>query len=218
MIRLLVIDNRDSFVFNIVQLLRELPDISYELRQEEALAEEQLEGYDGLILSPGPGLPRDYPEMLRLVRLALDRGLPLLGVCLGHQALAETLGAQLYQLERPLHGHASQLVQLVADPILGTEACGRIIGRYHSWAVEAKSLPSCLEATALSGPLSADGHEEPVVMALRHRSRPAFGLQFHPESMISQEGAGYLERFVALIAARLGQGASLDQRIDYVLP
>ena len=90
MIRLLVIDNRDSFVYNIVQLLRELPDISYELRQEETLAEEQLEGYDGLILSPGPGLPGDYPEMLRLVRLALDRGLPLLGVCLGHQALASS--------------------------------------------------------------------------------------------------------------------------------
>lgn len=156
--------------------------------------------------------------MLRLVRLALDRGLPLLGVCLGHQALAETLGAQLYQLERPLHGHASQLVQLATDPILGAEASGRIIGRYHSWAVEAKSLPPCLEVTALSGPLSADGREEPVVMALRHRSRPAFGLQFHPESMISQEGAGYIERFVALIAAGLGQGARFDQRIDYVLP
>ena len=84
--------------------------------------------------------------------------------------------------------------------------------------MEAKSLPPCLEATALSGPLSVDGREEPVVMALRHRSRPAFGLQFHPESMISQEGAGYLERFVALIAAGLGQGACFDQRIDYVLP
>ena len=208
MIRLLVIDNRDSFVYNIVQLLRELPEISYELRQEEALAGEQLEGYDGLILSPGPGLPGDYPEMLRLVRLALERGLPLLGVCLGHQALAETLGAQLYQLERPLHGHASQLVQLAADPI---------IGRYHSWAVEPKSLPACLEATALSSPLGSEANEEPVVMALRHRSRPAFGLQFHPESMISQEGAGYIERFVALIAAGLGQGAHFDQRIDYVL-
>jgi len=218
MIRLLVIDNRDSFVYNIVQLLRELPDISYELRQEETLVEEQLEGYDGLILSPGPGLPRDYPEMLRLVRLALDRGLPLLGVCLGHQALAETLGAQLYQLEHPLHGHASQLVQRVADPILGAEASGRIIGRYHSWAVEAKSLPPCLEVTALSGPLSADGREEPLGMALRPRSRPAFGLQTDHQSMISQEGAGYIERFVALIAAGLGQGARFDQRIDYVLP
>lgn len=206
-LRLLLVDNRDSFVYNIVELLRRLPAVEFtvvaegELPSEGTMQTELLSRYDGLVLSPGPGLPEEFPRMMQLLALALGR-IPLLGICLGHQALGRVCGAQLYTLERPLHGHASA-IQLAEhahdDPIIGHLSGGEIIGRYHSWAIDPATMPQALEVTAWS----RDTTEGEVIMAMHHRQHPAWSVQFHPESMITEDGLGYLAGFASYIRQHL---------------
>ena len=196
-VHLLVIDNRDSFVYNVVELLRSLPELTFEVIPEGELELSSLPEHDGLILSPGPGVPSEFPRMQALIRA--EAGIkPILGICLGHQALAEHYGATLVQLPAPRHGHASALV--VADPadhLVGAIPTGSLVGRYHSWAVDDASLPSCLVPTAYC----ADAGEGRVLMAMRHRTEPVWSVQFHPESMISEHGRAYLSAFATAVRA-----------------
>lgn len=196
-VHLLVIDNRDSFVYNVVELLRSLPELTFEVIPEGELELSSLPGHDGLILSPGPGVPSEFPRMQTLIRA--EAGVkPILGICLGHQALAEHYGATLVQLPAPRHGHASALV--VADPadhLVGAIPTGSLVGRYHSWAVDEASLPTCLVPTAYC----ADAGEGRVLMAMRHRTDPVWSVQFHPESMISEHGRAYLSAFATAVRA-----------------
>ena len=196
-VHLLVIDNRDSFVYNVVELLRSLPELTFEVIPEGELELSSLPEHDGLILSPGPGVPSEFPRMQALIRA--EAGVkPILGICLGHQALAEHYGATLVQLPAPRHGHASALV--VADPadsLVGAIHTGSLVGRYHSWAVNEASLPSCLVPTAYC----ADADEGRVLMAMRHRTEPVWSVQFHPESMISEHGRAYLSAFATAVRA-----------------
>ena len=150
MIRLLVIDNHDSFVFNIVQLLREHPRVTYDLIREDELYGDEMTRYDALLLSPGPGIPEEYPRMMRLIAEGVGH-YPILGICLGHQAIAQHLGAKLHQLPHPLHGHPAPLVDIDhSDPVVGSITEGSIVGRYHSWVVSRTDLPACLIPTAYS--------------------------------------------------------------------
>lgn len=196
-VHLLVIDNRDSFVYNVVELLRSLPELTFEVIPEGELELSSLPEHDGLILSPGPGVPSEFPRMQALIRA--EAGIkPILGICLGHQALAEHYGATLVQLPSPRHGHASALV--VADPadrLVGAIPTGSLVGRYHSWAVDEASLPTCLVPTAYC----ADAGEGRVLMAMRHRTEPVWSVQFHPESMISEHGHAYLSAFATAVRA-----------------
>ena len=196
-VHLLVIDNRDSFVYNVVELLRSLPELTFEVIPEGELELSSLPEHDGLILSPGPGVPSEFPRMQALIRA--EAGVkPILGICLGHQALAEHYGAELVQLPAPRHGHASALV--VADPadrLVGAIPTGSLVGRYHSWAVDEASLPTCLVPTAYC----ADADEGRVLMAMRHRTEPVWSVQFHPESMISEHGPAYLSAFATAVRA-----------------
>ena len=196
-VHLLVIDNRDSFVYNVVELLRSLPELTFEVIPEGELELSSLPEHDGLILSPGPGVPSEFPRMQALIRA--EAGVkPILGICLGHQALAEHYGATLVQLPAPRHGHASALV--VADPadsLIGAIPTRSLVGRYHSWAVDEASLPSCLVPTAYC----ADAGEGRVLMAMRHRTEPVWSVQFHPESMISEHGRAYLSAFATAVRA-----------------
>ena len=190
-VHLLVIDNRDSFVYNVVELLRSLPELTFEVIPEGELELSLLPEHDGLILSPGPGVPSEFPRMQALIRA--EAGVkPILGICLGHQALAEHYGAELVQLPAPRHGHASALVvRDSADSLVGAIPTGSLVGRYHSWAVDEVSLPTCLVPTAYC----ADAGEDRVLMAMRHRTEPVWSVQFHPESMISEHGRAYLSAF-----------------------
>ena len=196
-VHLLVIDNRDSFVYNVVELLRSLPELTFEVIPEGELELSSLPEHDGLILSPGPGVPSEFPRMQALIRA--EAGVkPILGICLGHQALAEHYGATLVQLPSPRHGHASALV--VADPadrLVGAIPTGSLVGRYHSWAVDEASLPTSLVPTAYC----ADAGEGRVLMAMRHRTEPVWSVQFHPESMISEHGRAYLSAFATAVRA-----------------
>ena len=196
-VHLLVIDNRDSFVYNVVELLRSLPELTFEVIPEGELELSSLPEHDGLILSPGPGVPSEFPRMQALIRA--EAGIkPILGICLGHQALAEHYGATLVQLPAPRHGHASALVVIdPADSLVGAIPMGSLVGRYHSWAVDEASLPTCLVPTAYC----ADAGEGRVLMAMRHRTEPVWSVQFHPESMISEHGRAYLSAFAAAARA-----------------
>lgn len=196
-VHLLVIDNRDSFVYNVVELLRSLPELTFEVIPEGELELSSLPEHDGLILSPGPGVPSEFPRMQALIRA--EAGVkPILGICLGHQALAEHYGATLVQLPAPRHGHASALEVIdPADSLVGAIPTGSLVGRYHSWAVDEASLPTCLVPTAYC----ADAGEGRVLMAMRHRTEPVWSVQFHPESMISEHGRAYLSAFATAVRA-----------------
>ena len=196
-VHLLVIDNRDSFVYNVVELLRSLPELTFEVISEGELELSSLPEHDGLILSPGPGVPSEFPRMQALIRV--EAGVkPILGICLGHQALAEHYGSTLVQLPAPRHGHASALVVTdSADSLVGAIPTGSLVGRYHSWAVDEASLPTCLVPTAYC----ADAGEGRVLMAMRHRTEPMWSVQFHPESMISEHGRTYLLAFATAVRA-----------------
>ena len=196
-VHLLVIDNRDSFVYNVVELLRSLPELTFEVIPEGELELSSLPEHDGLILSPGPGVPSEFPRMQALIRA--EAGVkPILGICLGHQALAEHYGATLVQLPAPRHGHASALVVTdSADSLVGAIPTGSLVGRYHSWAVDDASLPTSLVPTAYC----ADAGEGRVLMAMRHRTEPMWSVQFHPESMISEHGRAYLSAFATAVRA-----------------
>lgn len=196
-VHLLVIDNRDSFVYNVVELLRSLPELTFEVIPEGELELSSLPEHDGLILSPGPGVPSEFPRMQALIRA--EAGIkPILGICLGHQALAEHYGATLVQLPAPRHGHPSALEVIdPTDSLVGAIPTGSLVGRYHSWAVDEASLPTCLVPTAYC----ADAGEGRVLMAMRHRTEPVWSVQFHPESMISEHGRAYLLAFATAVRA-----------------
>ena len=193
---ILVIDNHDSFVYNAVQFLREAPGVgSVEVRPNDRIDLAALGSYDGILLSPGPGIPREagmLPGAIdRIVRLRI----PALGICLGHQALAEAFGAQLVQLAAPLHGHATTLRDVdFSDPLFRGMERAPVVGRYHSWTVARRSLPEELVVTSCD--------EQGDVMSLRHRSLPLHGVQFHPESCISDCGERMFRNWLATLGAR----------------
>ncbi len=151
---------------------------------------EQLDTYDSLILSPGPARPEDFPQLDRVLEQCKATH-HILGVCLGHQAIALHFGASLVQMQDILHGHASELVLEKDDLIFEGVEPKSIIGRYHSWLVEESSLPNDLEGLART-----TKDEGAYIMALRHKALPIWGLQFHPESMITQNGRQYVLNFL----------------------
>jgi len=177
---ILVLDNYDSFTYNLVQVLRELGygEATTVIRNDK-LAVEDVEAYDAVLLSPGPGLPSEaglMPEIIR--RYAPTKR--ILGVCLGHQGLAESFGAELYNLPDVLHGVATPAEVTAEDRLFNGLPTQFQVGRYHSWSVRPESVPAELEVTALD----AQGQ----VLAFRHRTYDVRGVQFHPESILTEHG------------------------------
>jgi len=187
-VKVAVIDNYDSFTYNLVQHLAVLGAEPAVFRND-AVAVEALRGFDALVVSPGPGTPADAGISVAAIR-ELTGARPVLGVCLGHQALAEAFGGRVVR-HQPVHGKTSgihhdgeALFAGLPDPFEAT--------RYHSLVVEAESLPPELVVTAWT----RDG----VVMGLRHRQQPTFGVQFHPESVLTGEGLRLLRNFLEVAA------------------
>ncbi|MGI5166174.1 anthranilate synthase component II [Spirillospora sp. CA-253888] len=189
--RVLVVDNHDSFVFNIVQYLRELgADCTVRDRSQVTVADAA--GADGVLLSPGPGHPADAEVCLDLVRDADERGTPLLGVCLGHQVIAQVYGADVGRAPDVVHGYTSGVHHDGRGVFAGLPD-GFPATRYHSLAVAPGTVTDPLEITARTG----DG----VVMGLRHRDRPIEGVQFHPESVLSVAGHELLGNWLLTCAS-----------------
>ena len=201
--RLLIIDNHDSFVYNIVGLLRDCirrgaVSLSWTIEKNDAVSFDRLHEYDALILSPGPGLPSEAGSLMRVIDLCADTK-PMLGICLGCQAIAEYFGASLRHLDRPRHGHLSHLTGIGSDDeLMGVFASRDVaVGRYHSWVVSDESLPTQILVGARD--------EEGNIMSLRHVSLPIFGTQFHPESIVSGCGIDIMERFLSIVSSRQRQ-------------
>jgi anthranilate synthase/aminodeoxychorismate synthase-like glutamine amidotransferase len=182
---LLVIDNYDSFTWNLVQAFQVLgAEVDVRRHDQVDVPAALALGADGLVISPGPGAPRDAGVSLPLIAAALGR-LPLLGVCLGHQALCQALGARIVPARRLVHGKQS-LVQHDGSGLFAGLPSPLPMGRYHSLAVE--ELPPSLVACAWA--------EDGEIMAVRHASLPAWGVQFHPESVLSPRGPELLAAFL----------------------
>ena len=178
-LRVVVIDNYDSFTYNLVHLVRHLgANVTVYRNDQFVLAD--LETFDKIILSPGPGIPAEAGLLLDVIRTYAGRK-PILGVCLGHQAIGEVFGGSLTNLSDVFHGVATEGTQLQNDPIFAGLPRRITMGRYHSWVVDRDTLPACLEVTAES--------DEGYVMALRHRDYDIHGIQFHPESVLTPQGA-----------------------------
>jgi anthranilate synthase/aminodeoxychorismate synthase-like glutamine amidotransferase len=183
--RVLVIDNYDSFTYNLVQYLGELGAEVETVRNDRATVDELLEqGYERCVVSPGPCTPDKAGITLEVVRRMPQAGVPTLGVCLGHQALAQAFGGKV-RLNRPVHGKATT-IEHDGRTIFDGLPTPLTVGRYHSLVVDPE-LPACLEESARGGG---------VLMGLRHRELPAEGVQFHPESVLTDGGKRLLANFL----------------------
>lgn len=193
--RVLVVDNHDSFVHTLVGYLRELGADTLMREADEIdpdAAAAALAGFDGVLVSPGPGTPEGAGSSLAVVVAAAATGTPLLGVCLGHQALAVAFGARVAQAPELMHGMTSPIVHDGTGILQGLPSPFSA-ARYHSLAVEAETIPDVLRVTART--------PEGTVMALEHRHLPLSGVQFHPESVLTEYGYRMLATWLAGIGA-----------------
>lgn len=183
-----IIDNYDSFTYNLAHLVRELgTDVTVMRNDKFQLAD--LRPFDNIILSPGPGIPSEAGLLLDVIKTyAAEK--PMLGVCLGHQAIGEVFGAKLKNLSEVFHGVATEGNQLGNDPIFNTLPSRITMGRYHSWVVDTEHLPSYLEVTATS--------DEGLIMGLRHKQYEVHGIQFHPESVLTPQGKTIVANWLSL--------------------
>ena len=186
---ILLIDNYDSFVYNLYQFLAvEDPDVK--LVRNDRITPEEARSMkpDAIVISPGPGKPSDAGVCVELIRQLKGR-IPILGVCLGHQAIAEAFGATVTHASRLMHGKTSLLTDVADDVIFRGLKRPVQVARYHSLSVQERTLPEELEVTARSD----DGE----IMAMRHREYPIYGLQFHPESVMTPDGPAMIRNFLA---------------------
>lgn len=173
-----IIDNYDSFTYNLSHLVKQL-GAEVDVVRNDQFALPDLERYDKIILSPGPGIPSEAGLLLDVIRHYAGRK-PMLGVCLGHQAIGEVFGARLTNLAEVYHGVATPCTVTADDPVFAGLPRRLEIGRYHSWVVSREGFPACLEVTAES--------DDGCIMALRHREYDIHGIQFHPESVLTPDG------------------------------
>ncbi len=178
MTKILVVDNYDSFVFNLVQYLQQLGAEVVVKRNDEVNAE-SINGFDGVLLSPGPGTPEDAGACIEIVNSAIEKQKPLLGVCLGHQAIGAALGGKVSRAPELLHGKTSQ-VQHKNEGVFKDLKSPFRATRYHSLAIETPSVPEELLVTATT--------DTGVIMGVKHKSAPIEGVQFHPESVLTEGG------------------------------
>lgn len=194
--RILVVDNYDSFVFNIVQYLAQL-GAEVDVRRNDEVAPDDARGYDGVLLSPGPGTPADAGVCIEMIE-TLGGVLPIFGVCLGHQAIGEAYGASVVRAPELLHGKTS-LVHHHGDGVLAGLPDPFTATRYHSLAIDPATVPAELEVTATT--------DTGVIMAVRHRTLDVEGVQFHPESVLTEGG----HRMLANWLVRCGQPDAVDR-------
>lgn len=185
--KLLLLDNYDSFTYNLVHAVRQLGCTDIDVIRNDQLTLEAVEPYDKIILSPGPGIPTEAGLLLPIIKKYAPIK-PILGVCLGHQAIGEAFGASLVNLDQVYHGIQSDVSILNKEVIFEGLPDRVTVGRYHSWVVARSGFPACLEITAES--------DEGQIMALRHRTFPVYGIQFHPESVLTPDGETMINNFL----------------------
>lgn len=181
-----IIDNFDSFVYNLVRYVRETDDVQVVVQRNNAVDYDELDTCDALLLSPGPGIPSEAGELLNVIKRYSGKK-KILGVCLGHQAIAEVFGGKLEQCPAPVHGKATDMTVIADDPLFADLPQTLPVGRYHSWKITPQGSPHLI-ITAQT--------EDGTVMALRHATHPTCGVQFHPESVLTPQGRQIIENWV----------------------
>jgi len=187
--RTLIIDNYDSFVYNVLHLVKKVTDTPADIFFNDQIPFDILDSYSHIILSPGPGVPSQAGDLLKLIDTCRESH-SILGICLGHQAIAQHFGARLINLSHPLHGHKSILtIEDSNDPLVGKfnkeNPC--TVALYHSWAVDREGFPTVLSIGSCN--------EDKIIMSLFHKSLPIYGVQFHPESVITNFGEQILSNY-----------------------
>lgn len=184
---ILVFDNYDSFTYNLVHAVKKLGYPNVEVYRNDKISLEEINRFDKIILSPGPGVPSESGILLDLIK-AYAPVKPILGVCLGEQAIAEAFGGTLVNLSQVYHG-VSSMVTVIGDDVLFRGLDTKLeVGRYHSWAAEKTTLPDCLKITAVD--------DDGMIMALAHKTYDVRGVQFHPESVLTPQGEQMLKNWL----------------------
>lgn len=181
-----IIDNYDSFTYNLSHLIKEIGADVTVIRNDQFTLN-QLMPFDKIVLSPGPGIPSEAGLLLDVLKTYAGKK-PILGVCLGHQAIGEVFGGTLENLSDVFHGVATEGTQFSNDYIFDGLSKRITMGRYHSWVVSRENFPTCLEVTAVS--------DEGQIMALKHKNFDIHGIQFHPESVLTPEGKTMVRNFI----------------------
>ena len=189
-IKILVLDNYDSFTYNLVHIIRELGyGEQMTVVRNDKISLEEIEEYDKILLSPGPGLPKDAGIMPDLIaKYGKDKH--ILGICLGHQGISENYGASLFNMPEVLHGVGTSATILGKDPLFEGVPEKLQVARYHSWCVDAESLNGELNLLAID--------DENRVMAVKHKTYSVYGLQFHPESVITEHGIQMMKNWLEM--------------------
>ena len=192
--KILVIDNYDSFTYNLVYILKQ-KNLDFDVFRNDKISPQEAQNYDGILLSPGPGVPEEAGHMLAIIKTCAGK-IPMLGICLGHQAIAQFLGGEIVQRKEVLHG--------IQTPILLTENSSCIFndlplyfkaGRYHSWELSKENIPESIQVTAVD--------EEGSVMALQNKEKKLYGLQFHPESIMTPDGEKMVSNFIEICKSQI---------------
>lgn len=185
--KLLIIDNYDSFTYNLVHLVREITGSTPDVKRNDCFHPDEIGAYDKLLLSPGPGIPAEAGLLMDVLqRYGHTRS--ILGICLGHQAIACCFGARLINLQQVFHGVQHPVRQVLADPLFEGVPRNFDAGRYHSWAVDKERLPADLEVIAED--------ETGLIMGIRHKTHDVRGLQFHPESIMTPHGKQIISNWI----------------------
>lgn len=186
--RILIIDNYDSFTYNLVHLIEKITGDKVTVVYNDKFSIHDIDSFDRLILSPGPGLPADAGLLKQAIEYAMSK-IPVLGVCLGHQAIGEVFGAKLKNLDEVYHGVSSNIHATEnADPLYKNLQFPIQAGRYHSWVIDPKTLPESLLAT------TTDDYGN--IMSIRHRTLDVVGIQYHPESILTTEGEKIMSNWI----------------------
>ncbi|MCB0662852.1 MAG: aminodeoxychorismate/anthranilate synthase component II [Saprospiraceae bacterium] len=184
---ILLIDNYDSFTFNLVQLIEEAGALNLDVVKHDEVTFQNVKTYDRIVFSPGPDIPSSIPVMSKILE-AFGDSKKILGVCLGHQAIGEYFGATIYQMPEVVHGIQKE-IEAGKGHIFEGLTFPLNVGVYHSWAISAVNLPKELEITAVS----KDG----IIMGIQHRDLPITGIQFHPESYLTEQGQELMKNWLS---------------------
>ena len=185
----LLLDNYDSFTYNLLRILKEL-NVNVEVHRNDKIAVEEIARFDRILLSPGPGIPEEAGILMQVIKEYAPVK-PILGVCLGEQAIGEVFGAKLVNLPCVHHGVSSEII-VGDDPLFYGLNDLIYAGRYHSWAVSKENFPDCLQ-------IIAEDTKNGEIMALRHKEYNVKGIQFHPESVLTPDGKRIIENWIKLL-------------------
>lgn len=185
--KILVIDNYDSFVYNLVQILKEYTSCKFDIVRNDMIPFDRLSNYDKILLSPGPGIPEEAGQLMELIDRCHNSH-SILGVCLGHQALGQYFGAKLIQVPHPWHGHKSEIkITDIEDKLYKDLPRSIAVGRYHSWLLSNDKFPQCIKITSTD--------EDGNIMSFSHKMLPVYGVQYHPESIITEYGKNIIRNW-----------------------